>query len=92
MEGTSRSSTGVISKRSEMPPELLAAFEAHLAHKAAPNPLYATESRGFGDFKAPYTAPLHARAGNFSKFFLSRKGQMKSTLDTSISKSKYPTR
>ncbi len=97
MENTARStasaaSTGVISRRSDLPPDLLAAYEAHLAHKAAPNPLYETEKHTYGNFKADYTRPPHARAGNFSKFFLSRKGQMKSTLDCSTTKSKYPTR
>ena len=89
---TSTASTGVISRRSDLPPDLLAAYEAHLARKAAPNPLYETEKHVYGNFKAAYTAPAHARAGNFSKFFLSRKGEMKSTLDTSSVKSKYPTR
>lgn len=92
MEGTSRSHTGIISKKSEMPPDLLAKFEAWQTKKSAPNPLYDLESRRFGSFTASYEAPAHARAGNFSKYFLSRKGQLKSTMDTSAIKSNYPTR
>lgn len=89
---TTAGSTGVISKRSEMPLDLLEKFEALQAKKNAPNPLYALEAHTYGNFQASYAAPVHARAGNFSRYFMSKKGLMKSTLDTSITKSKFPTR
>ena len=92
MDGTSRSSTGVVSSKADLSPELLAKYEAFIAKKNAPNALYETQQQAYGKFSAPYTGPAHARAGNFSKFFLSKKGLMRSTLDTSVAKSKYPTR
>ena len=50
--------------------------------------LYETEGRQWGTVprgvEVEYTSPKFAKAGNFSKYFLSRKGQSKSTLDTSI--------
>ena len=92
MDSTSRSATGVISSKADLSPELLAKYEAYVAKKNAPNALYETQAQAYGKFSAPYTGPEHARAGNFSKYFLSKKGILKSTLDTSVAKSKFPTR
>ncbi len=89
MEGTSRSSTGVMSSKADMPPDLLAKFEAWQTRSSLNNPLYAQEAHTYGKFEASYAGPKHARAGNFSKHFLSKKGVTKSTLDTSISRKSF---
>jgi hypothetical protein len=88
--GTSRGIT--ITRRDQLPPDLREKYEAIQTRKNAPNPVYELESHRFGKFEATYKIPEFACKGGFSKFFLPRKGELKSTLDTSMVKSKYPTR
>jgi len=84
--GTQRSSSGIVSRKEDLSPEMLAKFEAYINRPSKSHPLYQTEGHSYGVLPTGETvelqSPAFAKAGNFSKHFLPRKNESRTTLDT----------
>ena len=84
--GTQRSASGIVSRKEDLSPEMLAKFEAYINRGSKSHPLYQTEGHQYGVIPTGETpelqSPAFAKAGNFSKHFLPRKNESRTTLDT----------
>jgi len=88
MNSTGAQRTGNVIGKEDLSPELLEKYEAWQNRSSKSNPLYETEGHRYGVVprgeEVEFKSPKYAKAGNFSKHFLPRKGESKTTLDTAI--------